>query len=161
MTQAVKIAYLEISGRMTGKTTRLAERGKEVVAQGKKAILVCHPPLVSYFRRKFPWMTVVAREQQLPIGVNPETAVWFYDEFDFLKSVVVRPGAYYATTASHLRVAGEPAAEDDVLMQLLKANGNKYERHLLPAFQQGLIRECRREMSQEQFRLSMLGEFLS
>lgn len=160
MSKPVQIAYLEISGRQTGKSHRLAEQGKAVVAQGKHAILVCSPSLAPYFRRLFPWMVVVSDSQRLPVGVNPDTAVWFYDEFDWLKSVAVRPGAYYSSTARYLRVAGEPAAEDDVLMQLLEANGNKCETHLT-TINHDAMRYWRLEMSPEQFRLNALGAFLS
>ncbi len=157
MNKPIQIAYLEISGRMTGKTPRLAEIGKEVVAQGKHAILECHPPLASYFRRQFPWMTVVSNGRPLPAWINPDNAVWFYDEFDWLKSVVVRPGAYYSSTARYLRIAGEPVAEDDVLMQLLESNGNKCVTHL----NHDSMRHWRVEMPPEQFRLNALGAFLS
>ncbi|MBA1229272.1 hypothetical protein G7013_06385 [Pseudomonas viridiflava] len=163
MNQPVKIAYLEISARQSAKTTRLAEFGKAVVAQGKQAILVCNPPLAAYFRKQFPWMTVVGNEKHL-VNISPENAVWFYDDFDFLKSVVIRPGAYYATTARYLRVAGEPVAENDVLMQLLDANGYRHERYLMPSWLSNYgehLRNCRLELSPSQFRLSMLGEFLT
>ncbi|BAP43923.1 putative uncharacterized protein [Pseudomonas sp. StFLB209] len=161
----VKIAYLEISGRMTGKTERLAEMASELAAQGRTVIFVVWSPrAVLDLGCRHPGLLVIADGQPLPAGVDPETAVWFYDEFDYLKSAVVRPGAYYSTTPRYLRVAGEPAADKDVLLQLLEANGYRYDRYVMPPYISSdgqFYREHRLNRTPEQFRMHMFGEFLS
>ncbi|ANY90446.1 hypothetical protein [Pseudomonas putida] len=155
-----RIAYLEISPRQTGKTTRLAKMACELVAQGKQVVFVVHSPRAAKeWGQRHPELLVIADGQPLPRWIDPDQAVWFYDEFDWLKSVVVREGAYYATTAARLRVAGEPPAEGDVLMQLLEANGQQHVRHFWPFDVDDFVSENRRFMSAECFRLCMLGEF--
>lgn len=155
-----RIAYLEISPRQTGKTTRLAKMACELVAQGKQVVFVVNSPRAAKeWGQRHPELLVIADGQPLPRGIDPDQAVWFYDEFDWLKSVVVREGGYYATTAARLRVAGELPAKDDVLMQLLKANGQQHVRHLLPPYLREFIRDHRDYMSGDDFRMSMLGEF--
>lgn len=163
MSLSVKIAYLEISPRQTGKTTRLCKLANDLSAIGQPVIYVCLPQLASGLCIDMPNVTVLADGQPVPETVDQATAIWFYDEFDWLKSTVVRPGAYYATTAARLRdlCNHEP---DDVLMRLVEANGNRVERHLWPLWPVDIldfVQEHRATMSDEQFRLSMLGEFLS
>lgn len=84
-------------------------------------------------------------------------AVWFYDEFDWLKSTVIREGGYYATTAARLRALDDSRSESDLLLQLVQANGHRHERYLW-SFSMGQHRQA---MPADHFRMSMLGEFLS
>lgn len=155
-----RIAYLEISPRQTGKTTRLAKMACELVAQGKQVVFVVHSPRAAKeWGQRHPELLVIADDQPLPRGIDPSQVVWFYDEFDWLKSVVVREGAYYATTAARLREAGKPPVEGDVLMQLLEANGQQHVRHFWPFDVTDCVNESRQGMSAECFRRSMLGEF--
>ena len=163
MSQSVKIAYLEISPRMTGKTTRLSKLATDLSATGQSVIYVCPPSLVSGLRLDMPGVNVVADGQPVPASVDQSSAIWFYDEFDWLKSTVVRPGGYYATTAARLRNVETPEP-GDVLMRLVVANGNRLERHLWPlwpAEHREFVQDHRAFMSDEQFRLNILGEFLS
>ncbi|WP_395598120.1 hypothetical protein AB4P95_27875 [Pseudomonas sp. A1437] len=158
----MKIAYLEISGRQTGKTERLTGIARHLAAEGKSVVyVICNKYCAADSRMCLPGVTVIVDGDPLPFGIDPDAAIWIYDEFDFQKSVVVRDGAYYATTAEHLRVVGVIPASDDVLMQLLKANGYRHERHLLPDFLRELVHDHRAFMSPGEFRLSMLGEFQS
>ena len=131
MSQPVKIAYLEISPRQTGKSTRLCKRANDLCAAGRVVIYVCPRGMAPGLRLVMPNVTVLNDGQNVPETVDQTNAVWFYDEFDWLKSTVVRPGGYYATTAAHLRDLDAPKPED-VLMELLKANGYRVERHLWP-----------------------------
>ena len=154
-----KIAYLEISPRLTGKTTRLAKMACDLAAQGKQVVFVMHNSMLAKeWGQRHPELLVVADGQALPAGIDPDQMVWIYDEFDWLKSAVVREGAYYATTAASLRAAGEPAG-DDLLLQLLEVNGQRHERHLWAFDASDFIRESRYHMSAECFRRSVLGEF--
>lgn len=156
----MKIAYLEISPRMTGKTTRLCKLANDLCATGQSVIYVCPPGLAPGLRIEMPNVTVVADGQPVPEAVDQKEAIWFYDEFDWLKSTAVRPGGYYATTAARLRELGAPDS-DDVLMKLLKANGYRVERHLWPFEYREFVQDHRVCMSAKDFRLGMLGEFLS
>ncbi|CAH0322324.1 hypothetical protein SRABI130_05745 [Pseudomonas sp. Bi130] len=160
MSQPVKIAYLEISARMTGKTTRLCKLANDLSACGQSIIYVCLPQLAPGLRVDMPNVTVVADGQPVPETVDQASSIWFYDEFDWLKSTVVRPGGYYATSAARLREL-DNYKPDDVLMQLVKANGNRVERHLWQFEHREFVQDHRAFMSDEHFRLCMLGEFLS
>lgn len=163
MSDSVKIAYLEISPRQTGKTTRLCNRANDLSATGQSVIYVCLPPLAAGLRVTMPNVTVVADGQPVPETIDQANSIWFYDEFDWLQSTVVRPGGYYATTAARLRdlCKHEP---DDVLTRLVQANGNHVERHLGPLWPVDVldfVQSHRAMLSDTQFRLSVLGEFLS
>ena len=160
MNQPVKIAYLEISPRQTGKTTRLCKFANDLSAAGQVVIYVCPTGLARGLRIAMPNVTVLADGERVPETVDQASAIWFYDEFDLLKSTVVRPGGYYATTAARLRELDAPKS-DDMLMKLLKANGYRVERHLWPFEYREFVHDHRACMSAKDFRLGMLGEFLS
>ena len=160
MSQPVKIAYLEISPRQTGKTMRLSKVANNLSAAGQTVIYVCPVGLAPGLRVEMPTVTVLADGQPVPETVDQTNAIWMYDEFDWLKSTVVRQGGYYATTAAHLRDLEAPEP-DDMLMKLVKANGYRVEKHLWPFQYREFVREHRECMSEKAFRLSMLGEFLS
>lgn len=160
MNSLPKISYLEISPRMTGKTSRLCAFANDLATTGVTVIFVCAPQLAPGLRKVMPDVTVLADGQPVPDTVNETNATWIYDDFDWLKSTRIRDGGYYATTAARTRQAGVPSP-GDVLMGLIEANGNRHERHFLPSCFGGFIREHRATMSAEDFRLGMLGEFLS
>ena len=159
MSQPVKIAYLEVSPRQTGKTMRLCKMANQLSSEGETVIYVCVPALAPELVVRMPGVTVVPDGQQVPETVDQTEAIWIYDEFDWLKSTVVRPGGYYATTAARLRNLDAPY--DDLLMRLVKANGCRVERHLWPFAYREFVQAHRLSMSDEEFRTSMLGEFLS
>ena len=162
MSLVVKIAYLEISPRMTGKTTRLAGMASDLVAQGKQVVFVMtNRELVKEWSQRYPSLTVILDGQEPPAEIDPDLAVWFYDEFDWLKSTVVREGAYYATTAASLRVLGRDRPENDLLMRLVQAYGDRHERCLWSFEVSDFVSANRTSMSADCFRRSMLGEFLS
>ncbi|MEC4238258.1 hypothetical protein [Pseudomonas sp. DSV-1] len=145
---------------MTGKTARLCKFANDLSAAGQTVIYVCPRGLAPELRVEMPTVTVLADGQPVPETLDQTNAIWFYDEFDWLKSTVVRPGGYYATTAAHLRDLGA-TDPDDMLMKLVKANGYLVERHLWPHGDREFVRDHRACMSAKAFRLSILGEFLS
>lgn len=156
----VKIAYLEISGRQTGKTTRLVKIANALIAQGKTVIFVT--PLEKHVRGLLPGVVVLSDGENPPDQVDQDQAVWIYDEFDWLKSTSVRNGAYYATTAKRTRELGIDTPENDLLMRLLELNGLYFQRHFWPF---GLnaddwFNEVRASYSPEEYRAMVLGEFL-
>ena len=158
-----RIAYLEISPRQTGKTTRLVKMARELIASGKQVVFVTLRGNVRWISNELPLAIVL--DGRMPVsndlvGVVLPDAVWFYDEFDYLTVVALREGAYYATTAARLRVLGDEQ-EDDILLQLLKANGNRHERYLWWFDAVDYVRLNREHMSAEQFSLGMRGEFLA
>lgn len=159
MTSPVSIAYLEISGRLSGKTTRLCRLANALAAKGRPVIFVCPAGLVDKLPVEMPDVFIVGDGQEPPAAATKPDAIWFYDEFDGLKSTVVRPGGYYATTAEFLRVLGEPIGDHDVLMHLIKANGNRHERHFHPVEFPEFVQDHRAGLSPEQFRRMILGEF--
>ncbi|QLG95757.1 hypothetical protein HZF02_29275 [Pseudomonas yamanorum] len=161
MTTCTEIAYLEISPRMTGKTTRLCNLAKAAAINGKPVVFVCAPQLVHWLPVQMPGVTVVADGSPLPSHMHADRCTWFYDEFDRLKSVKLRAGGYYSTTAARLRILGEDLPENDILMRLIQAHGNRHERHLWTFDYRDFVGPHRQTMSPEDFRLNMLGEFLS
>ena len=161
MSQAVRIAYLEISPRMTGKTTRLCNMAIAATEQVQPVVFVCAPERVQWLPVQMPGVIVIADGEPLPAGLHAQLCTWFYDEFDRLKSVEFRPGGHYSTTAARLRVLGEDLPENDLLMRLVSSYGNRHERNLWPFDYREFVQDHRACMSAKDFRLSMLGEFLS
>ncbi|ENQ6409026.1 hypothetical protein ACEPNE_003003 [Pseudomonas aeruginosa] len=155
------IAYLEISPRLTGKTTRLCALARDLLAQGRQVIFVCPPGDVLEIRRALPGAVVLGDGEPLPaFVVDPDSATWFYDEFDWLQNVHVRAGGYYATTAQRLRDPELDTPAVDLLLQLLEANGNRHERHFWPFGLNGLAEFGAATEDRDSYRLMYLGEFL-
>jgi len=156
-----RIAYLEISPRQSGKTARLIKKAATLAQQGHTVVYVS-PGLDEERQTALRRIGVIVRKdgEPLPERLDEDRAVWFYDEFDWLKSTTVRMGGYYATTAKRLRVAGIDTPETDLLLALLKANGYSHQRHYFPFLMDTALREARPEYSPEDFRLLHLGEFL-
>ncbi|WMN19832.1 hypothetical protein QL104_10595 [Pseudomonas piscis] len=155
-----KVAYLEISGRLTGKTTRLVKFANELTAQGETVIFVT--PQAKDLLGYLPGVVVLSDRQAPPHDVDQEQAIWIYDEFDWLKSTKVRDGGYYATTASRVRDLRIDTPETDLLMQLIELNGGSYQRHLLTSgvIDEAYYEEARAACTDEQYRQLILGEFL-
>ncbi|AGL83840.1 hypothetical protein [Pseudomonas protegens] len=155
-----KIAYLEISGRLTGKTTRLVKIANDLTTQGKTVIFVTRQ--TKDLRGRLPGVVVLSDRQAPPDDVNQERAIWIYDEFDWLKSTKVRNGGYYATTASRIRDLRVDTPETDLLLQLIELNGGSYQRHLLipGVIDEAYYEEARAAYTDEQYRQLILGEFL-
>lgn len=156
-----KIAYLEISPRQTGKTTRLIGFANRLKREGRTVIFVSS--LGEYVSEQMPGVIVLADGETPPADVDSSNAVWFYDEFDWLNSTEIRAGAYYATTAKKVRQLGVDTAENDLLLRLIELNGLHFQRHfwffgLRP---DSWFTEVRASHTPEQFRALFLGEFLS
>ncbi len=157
----LKIAYLDISPRMTGKTARLVKIAKRLKSEGETVIFVTYLALVQDMRRQMPGVIVLADGEPPPVGVDLSNAIWFYDEFDWQTSTEIREGGYYATTAQRVRKLGVDTPENDLLMQLLEANGLRFERHFWPfGLNDDWLADVRAEYTPEQFRVLFLGEFL-
>jgi hypothetical protein len=156
----VKIAYLEISGRLTGKTARLVKFANELTAQGETVVFVTSQ--AKDLRGRLPGVVVLSDRQAPPDEVDQEQAIWIYDEFDWLKSAKVRNGGYYATTASRVRDLGTDTPETDLLLQLIELNDGSYQRHLLTpgVIDEAYYEEARVAYTAEQYRQLILGEFL-
>lgn len=155
-----KIAYLEISGRQTGKTTRLVKIANDLTAQGETVIFVT--PQAEDLHGRLPRVVVLSDRQAPPDDVDQEQAIWIYDEFDWLKSAKVRNDGYYATTASRVRDLGIDTPETDLLLQLIELNGGSYQHHLLTpgVIDESYYEETRSAYTDEQYRQLILGEFL-
>ncbi|MEN5255234.1 hypothetical protein [Pseudomonas protegens] len=155
-----KIAYLEISGRQTGKTTRLVKIANDLTAQGETVIFVT--PQAEDLHGRLVGVVVLSDHQAPPDEVDQEQAIWIYDEFDWLKSAKVRNGGYYATTASRVRDLRIDTPETDLLLQLIELNGGSYQRHLLTpgVIDEAYYEEARAIYTAEQYRQMVLGEFL-
>lgn len=159
MTQT--IAYLDISPRQTGKTARLIKLANQLSASEHAVVYVASKGLVNGLREQMPHVTVLADGARLPDSIDPLKAIWFYDEFDWLKSTQLRQGGYYATTAQRIRTLGVDNPDNDLLMRLLEANGFRFERHFWPfGLDDEWLATLRAEFTPEKFRVLFLGEFL-
>jgi hypothetical protein len=146
------IAYLEISGRQTGKTTRLIVRARQLADAGTPVVFVT--PLYEHLR---PIKGVVFQRDGRENATVPEGAVWMFDEFDFTKRVTVREGAYYATTPARWRDLSVDSPQTDMLLRLIAENGGQYIRHL-PRHDTA---QLRKEMPPIEYRLYIHGEFIA
>lgn len=154
----MKIAYLDLSPRQTGKTTRLIELARKLLESGTPVRFVCVPGMKDDIESQLPGAIVLADGEPFPDAHDPEVGVWFYDEFDWLKSTQVREGGYYASTARFVRRLGEASIEDDTLLQLIEAAGGHFERFYWPFDMGACLTEARQTHTAEQFRLLYLGE---
>lgn len=153
-----RIAYLEISPRQTGKTTRLIGFAQQKLSEGLPVRFVTLG-MKNEIQAQLPGAIVLADGEPLPSGESVE-GIWFYDEFDWLKHAELREGAYYASTARRLRKAGVKQPVDDLLPSLIEAAGYTYQRCFWPFDMGELLNDARRQHSPEEFRLMYLGEFL-
>lgn len=159
---STKIAYLEISPRQTGKTTRLVKFACQLQGEGKTVIFVTPMASDEYLHQQLPGVIVLADGQSPPQDIDLTDAVWIYDEFDWLASTELRDGAYYATTAQRVRRLGVDTPDNDLLMQLIEVNDLHFQRHFwffgLQA--DNWFSGSREIYTPEQYRLMILGEFL-
>jgi hypothetical protein len=154
-----RIAYVEVSPRQTGKTTRLIARAQQELAKGLPVRFVTFRGLKKEIQAQLPGAVVLADGEAFPMCVREE-GVWFYDEFDWLTSAKLRPGAFYATTARRLRTAGVDTPKNDLLLALLEAAGCCHVRHFWPFDMAAVLAEARQQHSSDEFRRLYLGEFL-
>lgn len=155
-----QISYLDISPRQTGKTTRLVKIAREHLERQQRVCFVTVEGMKEQIQTALPRALVLADGEAFPEGENPAASVWFYDEFDWLQSTELREGGYYATTPQFMRKLGEHTPENDLLMRLLQANGERFERHYWPFYMAELLRTARAGHSEDEFRRLYLGEFL-
>lgn len=156
-----KIAYLEISPRQSGKTTRLIGLANQLKGEGRTVIFVS--TLGEYVSKQMPGITVLSDGEEPPADIDSANAVWFYDEFDWLKSTKIRSGAYYATTAKKVRQLGVDTPENDLLLRLIELNNLHFQRHFwfVGLKPDSWFTKLRAIYSPEEFRVFVLGEFLS
>lgn len=139
--------YLEISGRRSGKTTRmLTAIHKAYMAGERVAVFVpnygmghpirdaieennyvdtqkCQKVNVYHSRKEFD-------KRLLDTGLLPEDFKVFYDEFDYGRDeVIVSENGYYVTTPCKIRTDFEDT-ENDVLLKLVEMNGGGYAKYL-------------------------------
>ncbi|MEX6717487.1 hypothetical protein AB2C92_07130 [Pseudomonas aeruginosa] len=156
-----RIAYLDISPRQTGKTSRLIDRARALLTNDQRVCFVTVEGMKNEVQRALPRALVLADGDTFPQGENPDASVWFYDEFDWLESVKVRPGAYYATTPRFLRRLGEASPENDILLRIVESAGGRFERFYWPFEMGNVVREARQAHPPDEFRRLYLGEYLT
>lgn len=111
--------YLEISGRRTGKTTRLIQAAEKA---GKNALIIAFN---SAARVLYDGLPCVSYEFFSSPQFKPEDygGLYFFDEFALMKDIPIYEDAYYVGTP-------DVVATND-LERLLEANG--YEYHVFAA----------------------------
>lgn len=149
---------LEISPRMTGKTTRLIAKAKEHLAMGDPVRVVCCSGHQDYFSKQLPGALVRSDRQRFPAYLDPSNGVWFYDEFEWLSNAELRSNAYYYSSPRFFRRIGcDPSS--DLLLQLLYANEGRFERHYWSWDMSECLQEARLSYTEDEFRRLFLGEF--
>jgi hypothetical protein len=175
--------YLEISGRQTGKTSRLvkaaayaaidtflSDENRDIVvfgiskAEEKRIYLKIEYEVKSYI--KIPsyldpkYYHEIMRNVHLGNSnalYSYDKALLFYDEFDFYRgNVIPRYDGYYATTPKHIRkYLPRQLIGDDTLRDLINLNDGKYAKHT-PTFDYSNA-----NYTQEQFEVEYLGKWNS
>ena len=143
--------YLEISGRQSGKGERLIEAVEKHVEAGGVALVVVFDSMTDHMREKLPDNSVVVipehlMHSKLVTGLEPQlkNVRWFYDEFDWLKNVPVKEGAYYCPTASYLRKR-DANPEGDTLLTLVNKLGQPSLRMPSPIREEDAAEYCASE----------------
>ncbi|WP_421245477.1 hypothetical protein [Aeromonas sanarellii] len=115
--------HIEITGRMTGKTTRLIAAANKRRQEGKKVVIVLSTPLDKQRLRMFLDiaskvkgayvascdMLIMNRRNELSKAereilealIKDSDACWFFDEFDWYENqldIPIMPNGYYTTT---------------------------------------------------------------
>lgn len=119
--------HIEITGRMTGKTTRLIAAANKKRQEGKKVVIVLSTPLDKEHMRMFLDIAMdiaskvkgayvtscdllnINRRNELPIAereilealIKDSDACWFFDEFGWYENqldIPIMPNGYYTTT---------------------------------------------------------------
>ncbi|MBZ6064702.1 hypothetical protein LA374_00520 [Aeromonas schubertii] len=115
--------HIEITGRMTGKTTRLIAAASKKRQEGKKVVIVLSTPLEK--ERLWAFLDIASkvngacvtscdmlnlnRRKELPQAereilealIKDSDACWFFDEFDWYENqldIPIMPNGYYTTT---------------------------------------------------------------
>jgi len=128
------VRYLEISPRQTGKTERLVQDATyQHVVNNKKIVLV--GMRMSWARDLMPFVYAAGESEdevlrQIGGRAKPEELMWYYDEFDHMRSrFSIRENGYYCTTAKYVRTFSKEHPEailTDQLLQLVDGNGGVY-----------------------------------
>lgn len=135
----MSVMHLEISGRMTGKTTRMVEWAKKQAKAGVKVTIVLGTGWRDCIRQFRAQNDIASREisvildSQIPLDDRLNSGVWCFDEFDWYKKTCpIISNGYYCTTAQSLRdMAADP--QGDPLLELIKLNGGYQSVPLLVA----------------------------
>jgi hypothetical protein len=146
---------------MAGKTARMVKYAADLAMRDHRVVFVAcslRDERLKYLSQV--GVTVLADGEELPPDIDEHSAIWFYDEFDWLQSTKIRMGAYYATTPKRLRTAGVELPESDLLLALVKAAGYRHERNFLLFDMAENWKEARQLYSESEFRRLFLGEFL-
>lgn len=124
--------YLEISGRCTGKTTRLVEEANKLYLVGDKHVVVV-VPYKHNLTGLHPDIPVIADldEYLLENSLKVNQLRLLYDEFDLMTKVEIQPFGYYVTTPVKMRDkdATSYGNKSDPLSELLAANNKKFVRY--------------------------------
>ncbi|WP_368211620.1 hypothetical protein [Aeromonas sp. s10] len=100
--------HIEITGRMTGKTERLIATANQLIAQGKRVVIVCSNNrfMMALLQKGCPGAKVSGdkylnkKEWFAELDADPDV-IWMYDEFDWFQNqsvIKIRPNGYYCTT---------------------------------------------------------------
>lgn len=131
--------HLEISGRQSGKSTRLIKAAAEHAISQGISIIVVGEGMRDYTKAKLEqeggarkrnpaiimsYSKLDSEETRLLENLCPYLPEprWFFDEFDWYESVPVVSGAYYATTARYLR-KHDASEQGDTLLTLVNLLG--------------------------------------
>jgi hypothetical protein len=134
--------YLEISGRRSGKSYRLAQEVRKQVEQGYNCVIISPTYDIgqAIYRKLFSHYSEVKicsiehfQNRNNKWGEVPER--FFFDEFDMYSKqhqIPIYEDGYYCTTAHYVRsidqlYSWKANRRTDKLLELVKANNNNFE----------------------------------
>lgn len=141
--------YLEISGRRTGKTTRLLTAIHKAYMAGERvAVFVPTYGMGNIIRETIDKNNYIDIEDRhtveiyinkkefdkrlLDTGLTIEDFKVFYEEFDYFRKnneVIISENGYYVTTPCKIR-RDYKDTENDVLLKLIDMNAGSYVKHI-------------------------------
>lgn len=154
--------YLEVSGRQTGKTTRLVAAVWKTVSEGKYSpIVVCaNSYMAGAMSRKVPACCLVITHNEIDKPYVREVLKprYFYDDFDFLDASpirVIRSTDYYCSTLSRLR-RRRGGDKYDLFFKVWRAANRRV--HNFKQSDPAVLAKAERKMKDADYRREMLGE---
>ena len=160
--------YVEISGRRTGKTTRLRNELKNYLEanENNKAVILC--PLQSMIAYNYKDLISKYKNRLLTNYSFPKKSLedyrWFYDEFDRIidrKYWYIDNDGYYCTTPVYLRTAidivdWKQNKRYDFLLNIIDNNNYIYNKYVCA----DVDKEWKLALSTEEYNTEVNGDWI-
>lgn len=135
--------YLEISGRRTGKTTRLIDAARLAAEQHNSVVIVTFNSAQAFHLRekyRLPDNIIITATAGLNVIdekrdlISWDLVPYFWEEFEFIDNVRLNVNDYYCTTPRNLRSIKDVkkwknGKREDLLLDLISLNKGIYVKH--------------------------------